>query len=44
MQGPNPNEKIPKKGFSQVGYLENLITRENIQVGDYTYYDIIIAI
>jgi virginiamycin A acetyltransferase len=39
MYGPNPNEKEPMKGFPQVGYLKNFITKENIIVGDYTYYD-----
>lgn len=39
MFGPNPNDKDPMKGFPQVGYLKNFITRENIIVGDYTYYD-----
>lgn len=37
--GPNPNDKAPMKGFPQVGFLKNFITRENIIVGDYTYYD-----
>lgn len=27
------------KGFPQVGYLKNYITKPNIEVGDYTYYD-----
>lgn len=39
MYGPNPDDKEPMKGFPQVGYLKNYITRENIVVGDYTYYD-----
>jgi len=37
--GPSPEEKAPMKGFPQVGFLKNVITRENIIVGDYTYYD-----
>ena len=37
--GPNPNDREPMKGFPQVGFLKNFITRENIIVGDYTYYD-----
>ncbi len=37
--GPNPKDKEPMKGFPQVGYLKNFITKENIIVGDYTYYD-----
>ncbi len=39
MYGPNPNEKEPMKGFPQVGFLKNYITKPNIEVGDYTYYD-----
>ncbi len=39
MHGPNPNDKEPMKGFPQVGFLKNHITRDNIVVGDYTYYD-----
>lgn len=39
MFGPNPNNKEPMEGFPQVGYLKNFITRDNIIVGDYTYYD-----
>ncbi|WP_223669624.1 Vat family streptogramin A O-acetyltransferase [Kangiella shandongensis] len=39
MFGPNPDNKEPMKGFPQVGYLKNFITRENIIAGDYTYYD-----
>ena len=39
MLGPNPNDKAPINGVAQVGYLKNFITRDNIIVGDYTYYD-----
>lgn len=39
MQGPNPNDKEPKLGFPQIGFLKNYITSANIEVGDYTYYD-----
>ncbi len=39
MFGPNPNDKTPVKGFPQVGFLKNWITKKNIIVGDYTYYD-----
>ncbi|MCE0495477.1 Vat family streptogramin A O-acetyltransferase [Vibrio salinus] len=39
MNGPNPNDKEPMKGFPQVGFLKNFITKPNIEVGDYTYYD-----
>ena len=27
------------EGFPQVGFLRNVVTRPNIIVGDYTYYD-----
>jgi virginiamycin A acetyltransferase len=39
MHGPDPNMKEPMAGYPQVGFLKNFITRENIIVGDYTYYD-----
>ncbi len=39
MNGPDPENKEPMKGFPQVGFLKNFITSENIIVGDYTYYD-----
>jgi virginiamycin A acetyltransferase len=39
MNGPDPNIKEPLDGFPQVGFLKNFITRENIIVGNYTYYD-----
>lgn len=39
MYGPNPNIKEPVDGFPQLGFLKNFITRKNIIVGDYTYYD-----
>jgi len=39
MNGPKPDEKYPMKGFPQVGFLKNFITKPNIIVGDYTYYD-----
>ncbi|MBD3652810.1 Vat family streptogramin A O-acetyltransferase [Kangiella sp.] len=39
MNGPNPNDKEPMKGFPQVGFLKNFISSPNIEVGDYTYYD-----
>jgi virginiamycin A acetyltransferase len=39
MYGPHPDEKHPMQGFSQVGYLKNIITKPNIIVGDYSYYD-----
>ncbi|MFA6486575.1 MAG: Vat family streptogramin A O-acetyltransferase [Candidatus Magasanikbacteria bacterium] len=39
MFGPDPLEKYPMRGFSQVGFLKNFITKPNIIVGDYSYYD-----
>lgn len=39
LHGPNPNEKNPIPNVSQIGYLKNLISSPNIEVGDYTYYD-----
>lgn len=39
MNGPDPHDKEPMKGFSQVGFLKNFISSPNILVGDYTYYD-----
>jgi len=39
MHGPDPDSKEPMDGFPQVGFLKNFITRENIIIGDYTYYD-----
>ncbi|MGW8314548.1 MAG: Vat family streptogramin A O-acetyltransferase [Bacteroidales bacterium] len=39
MNGPDPNNKTPLEDFPQVGFLKNFITRKNITVGDYTYYD-----
>lgn len=38
-QGPSPDNPHPMAGFPQVCYLKNVITRPNIEVGDYTYYD-----
>lgn len=39
MFGPNPFNPHPMEGFPQVGFLKNFITRENIEVGDFSYYD-----
>ena len=36
---PNKNEKFPNKNVPSVCFIKNVITRPNIQVGDYTYYD-----
>jgi len=37
--GPDPNSIYPNENIKQVCYIKNVITRPNIQVGDYTYYD-----
>ena len=39
MTGPDPSTRHPMAGYPQVCYLRNAITRPNIIVGDYTYYD-----
>ena len=38
MQGPNPATAYPTP-FPQIAFLKNVITRPNIEVGDFTYYD-----
>jgi virginiamycin A acetyltransferase len=37
--GPSPETKHPIPGVSRTGFLKPFITRPNIIVGDYTYYD-----
>ncbi len=39
MYGPDPATLYPMSGFPQVVFLRNVITRPNIVVGDYSYYD-----
>lgn len=39
MHGPSPLERHPIRGAERLGFLKNFITRPNIEVGDYTYYD-----
>jgi virginiamycin A acetyltransferase len=39
MQGPSPSVRHPIEGAERVGFLKNFITRPNIEVGDYSYYD-----
>lgn len=39
MIGPDPNEIYPNNNIKQVVYIKNIITRKNIIVGDYSYYD-----
>ncbi|MDL2253891.1 Vat family streptogramin A O-acetyltransferase [Ruminococcaceae bacterium OttesenSCG-928-I18] len=37
--GPNPNAIHPNPEFPSICFIKNTITRPNIEVGDYTYYD-----
>jgi virginiamycin A acetyltransferase len=37
--GPSPTTRHPIAGAERVAFLKNFITRPNIEVGDYTYYD-----
>ena len=37
--GPDPNAIYPNEKIKSVCYIKNVITRSNIIVGDYTYYD-----
>ncbi len=37
--GPNPDIKHPIPMHARVGFLKPLVTAENIEVGDFTYYD-----
>ncbi len=37
--GPDPNSIYPNEKIKSVCYIKNVITRPNIIVGDYTYYD-----
>ena len=39
MFGPDPNAVHPNENIPSVCYIKNVITRLNIEVGDYTYYD-----
>lgn len=39
MTGPNPASIYPNERIRQVVFIKNVITRPNILVGDYTYYD-----
>ncbi|MDA1760559.1 Vat family streptogramin A O-acetyltransferase [Bacillus cereus] len=36
---PNPNVKYPIEGNQNVQFIKNTITKSNILVGDYSYYD-----
>ncbi|WP_425539023.1 Vat family streptogramin A O-acetyltransferase [Microaceticoccus formicicus] len=37
--GPNPDSIHPNKEIKSICFIKNVITRPNIIVGDYTYYD-----
>lgn len=39
MRGPDPNEPHPIAAHPRVCFLKSVITRPNIEIGDYTYYD-----
>ena len=42
--GPNPNAVYPNEAIKQVVYIKNVITRPNIIVGEYSYYDDIVFV
>ena len=37
--GPDPNAVYPNETLKRICFIKNVITRPNILVGDYTYYD-----
>lgn len=39
MNGPDPNDMYPMKGFPRVGFLKPLVDAVNIEIGECTYYD-----
>lgn len=39
MIGPDPGRCYPNEALKQIVFIKNVITRPNILVGDYTYYD-----
>ncbi len=39
MSGPDPLTPHPMPGQLRVGFLKALVTAENVEIGDYTYYD-----
>ncbi len=39
MYGPDKNKKFPNEQLTELCFVKNTITRKNIEVGDYTYYD-----
>ena len=39
MTGPHPNAIHPNEAIKSIVFIKNVITKPNIIVGDYTYYD-----
>ncbi|MDD4836337.1 MAG: CatB-related O-acetyltransferase [Dethiosulfovibrio sp.] len=39
MKGPDPDKVHPRRRYSQLVFLKNVVKSPNIIVGDYTYYD-----
>ncbi|KPB00561.1 CatB-related O-acetyltransferase [Ahrensia marina] len=39
MHGPSPDTLYPLDGYPRAVFLKNFITKPNICIGDYTYYD-----
>ncbi|WP_314588289.1 Vat family streptogramin A O-acetyltransferase [Paenibacillus terrigena] len=37
--GPDPNAIYPNEAIKSICFIKNVVTRPNIQVGEYTYYD-----
>ncbi|WP_097004388.1 Vat family streptogramin A O-acetyltransferase [Lacrimispora amygdalina] len=37
--GPDPNAIYPNEAIKSLCYIKNVVTRPNIMIGDYTYYD-----
>lgn len=37
--GPDPNAVYPNEAIKSICFIKNVVTRPNIIVGDYTYYD-----
>lgn len=37
--GPDPNALYPNEAIKSICYIKNAVTRPNIIIGDYTYYD-----
>ncbi len=37
--GPDPNSAYPNQAIKRICFIKNVVTRPNIIIGDYTYYD-----